>query len=188
MKKVLISLLALVIAGTASAAARLIVSDQDFNGDIDRVYSVQITADRVDVGRPGAFYIVGSLYGGRRYVYLGATEGWRVYQGGMGQATEMFSAIPAGGRVYNPLTGAVGGRAREKDICARLGNGQTIHLYAGIGALEPDKEEMVQTWHKEKNPLIDPDHIRNVYIQTDLVRNKKYWYLGSISCERFENG
>lgn len=195
MKKALLLILVL-ITNTVFASARLIEVFVDNNGTMETYYVMEIIATPEDFGRPGAFYIAGVRY--NEFLYLGATEGWRKYDRGMGEATEIFTSIPRAIRLYNPLTGAVVTPrpawtnspygANKKDICARVGAGRTIELWGGVGSLAPDKEEMVQTWHKENNPLIDPNHIRNVYVQVDMQKGKKYWYAGSITCEEELNG
>jgi hypothetical protein len=201
MKKALLLSFFAVAASTASAAARLVETQvQIGSGDsayTETYYSVEITGTGVDVGRPGAFY-VGAVRNNAQIFYLGS-DGWQQYKGGMGAATEMFPNIPGTPRYYHPITGVAIGKpinnhwywgnqygnarlgATKMEVCGLAGMAK-VDLWAGIGSLSPDKEEMVQTWHREKNPLIDPNHIRNVYVQTDMQKNQKYWQIGTFNC------
>ncbi len=199
-KRVIAAVLSAVLAGAATAGARLVETQVHLGGDnYETYYSIEIAADGTDVGLPGGFFI-GVVRDNSEILSLGATSGWTRHSGGMAEAVEWLERLPGGGaaRYYHPLTGAVINKpqsgwsvgyqhpnsslgATRTEICMKAGNSD-IDIYAGIGALTPDKEELVRTFHAEHNPRLTANHLRNVYLQQDMSQNKKIWQIGTFQC------
>jgi len=71
--------------------------------------------------------------------------------------------------------------ATRQEICAKAGP-TVVDFYAGIGALMPDKEDLVTNFHSVKNPRISSDHIRDMYLQNDMSQRGKVWKIGTFDC------
>lgn len=171
--------------------------------------TISIQATGADVGRPGAFFI-GAVRNGQQAFYL-TQSGWKAFTGARAEALAYFPALSAAVYTYHPLTGGVPqpvpvmhfpgywippavavtvegvtGRTtpygiQRLEICELAGSG-LIEIYAGYGALSPDKENLIRTFHSQKNPRIPADHIANTYMLNDMSKNNKVWKVISYSC------
>ena len=188
------------MASTALAGAAL-VETQVPNGkgvdSFDTYYALQIAADGPDIGMPGGFFY-GMVRNETDGFFLGVRGGWQQYKSGMLEGLDYLPSMPIEPRTYHPLTGVqitlkpsspygwnTSGQekpgATSGEICAKAGLGR-IDLWAGVGALTPDKEALVVNFHALKNPRISQDHIRDTYLQTDMNQRGKVWKIASFDC------
>lgn len=165
-------------------------------------YVVEILPPALTVGRPGGFYVAAE-HNGSRIAYLDSNkQEWRLYTGGMGAAVDLNNALPNQPRYFHPLTGKLVSKPPEmapnrqvgkqygadmNDICAVALSGAgggyaTFKLYAGVGALTPEDENRVNTFHKDNSEGIDRNQIRHTYIQMNMQKQKTYWPILDQAC------
>ncbi len=58
-------------------------------------------------------------------------------------------------------------------------------LWAGYGALDAEKEALVENYHRAANPNHTPQYMRQVYMQNDMTRGEKAWNVLKFDCEKF---
>jgi hypothetical protein len=142
------------------------------NGQQMCLVTVKVTIDpfTADEGLPGAFFI--GARAGNQTIAVYSQNAWQPFHGGTIPPAAYFASIPSS------LTTVV---LDNQNLCAMSGD-QPIEVWAGYGVLTPDKEEAIRNYHVIKNPSIPPDHLRNVYVQTNMRSNNKYWKVLDAPC------
>lgn len=138
--------------------------------------TVQINVPPGDAGKPGAFFIGARATSGTpgnitrinydtQGLWLFTPGGWIAFNGGTYTPVEYFDALPSG-KAYVVVN--------QQDLCQFVQN-TNMELWAGYGALQPDKQQAIQTFYSVKTPRIPPEHLRSVFVYNDMKDAKKYW-------------
>lgn len=131
---------------------------------------VTIAPSVADKGMPGAFFI--GAQAGNQTIAVYSQNGWEPFRGGSISPAAYFDAIPSS------VTSTV---LDNQNICAMSGD-KPIEVWAGYGVLTPDKERVIQNYHKIRNPSFSPDYLRSVYVQDDMRKNEKFWKVLEVPC------
>lgn len=173
-------------------------SDGEFHIS-DRV-SVTIKADGDDIGNPGAFYI-GILKDGYPFGQFVADRGqsipsstslaplappapgvgdvsisagnWVAMHEGLYDPAEHFQSIDGSPRQYLVAT--------NDTICRALGGGH-LELWAGYGALNAFKRQVIEFYKPRLSKTITVEQLAITYIQNDMSERKNAWKVLEVNC------
>lgn len=194
MRRLFFVLLCMVISVTAHAHRGEYIVEHGPEGEI--IYEkVTVTFDVLpsDVGLRGDFYIVLEDEGSGNY-YVNVQKEWVALERlstvvSFEEADPLPSSLSAvlwETYTKNHPQFAINMQLPEQrgTLCSKLNeHGITRpNFWIGYGALQPDKAERVDNYHRHANRRIDPNHIRRTYIFNDGLRNEKYEKVLSINC------
>ncbi|MDO8370762.1 MAG: hypothetical protein Q7K57_46555 [Burkholderiaceae bacterium] len=125
-----------------------------------------------DSGRPGNFYIGLRTDGNIRGLFDGSQ--WVGTEGGLFPPAATVQDLNTQSFVV----------INDFLICGMAGYGKH-ELWAGYGALDAEKEALVENYHRAANPNHTPQYMRQVYMQNDMTRGEKAWNVLKFDCEKF---
>jgi len=158
------------LAMAGQSASLVCVNPAFWNCTAFDTYQLQVTiTSDADAGLPGAFGIGAQLPNGQIANWT-STGGWGGFITGLWQPADgYYPALPAS-KSYTVFQGTL------VDMC-NLTSFQNFSLYAAHGALQPTKEQEVQTMIAAQASLpanlqLPANQIRMTFIQNDAVANQ----------------